>query len=163
MTAGTASGSFQSEEAEVLWSYTRSSLDQLLAIVQECSPEVVAWTPPAEGANSILAVARHTLANAEDNLLGVVLRHDVRRQREGEFAALGDGGALADRWQVLRRRVEDELSTLAKELMGGRVRHPRRGEIAVREVLLVVARHAAEHLGQAELTRDLAVAERRPR
>jgi hypothetical protein len=27
-----------------------------------------------------------------------------------------------------------------------------------REILLVVARHAAEHLGQADLTRDLATA-----
>jgi hypothetical protein len=33
--------------------------------------------------------------------------------------------------------------------------HPRRGPLSGREILIVVARHAAEHLGQAELTRDL--------
>jgi hypothetical protein len=33
--------------------------------------------------------------------------------------------------------------------------HPRRGPMSANEILLVVARHAAEHLAQAELTRDL--------
>ncbi|MDP9352215.1 MAG: DUF664 domain-containing protein [Chloroflexota bacterium] len=42
-----------------------------------------------------------------------------------------------------RSRLEEEIE------------HPRRGRITGREVLLVVARHCAEHLGQAELTRDL--------
>ncbi len=36
------------------------------------------------------------------------------------------------------------------------VTHPRRGALTGRDVLIVVARHAVEHLGQAELTRDLA-------
>ena len=36
--------------------------------------------------------------------------------------------------------------------------HPRRGVLTGREVLLIVARHATEHLGRAELTRDLAKA-----
>ncbi|CAN5843324.1 hypothetical protein BH10CHL1_BH10CHL1_01810 [soil metagenome] len=38
--------------------------------------------------------------------------------------------------------------------------HPRRGQITGREILLVVACHAAEHRGQAELTRDLLFAAR---
>ncbi|MBN1310607.1 MAG: hypothetical protein JXB30_04240 [Anaerolineae bacterium] len=33
--------------------------------------------------------------------------------------------------------------------------HPRRGQMAGRAELIIVARHAAEHMGQAELTRDL--------
>ena len=33
--------------------------------------------------------------------------------------------------------------------------HPRRGLLTGREILIVVARHAAEHLAHAELTRDL--------
>ncbi len=37
--------------------------------------------------------------------------------------------------------------------------HPRRGWSTGREILLIVARHAAEHLGQAELTRDLLLAQ----
>lgn len=43
-------------------------------------------------------------------------------------------------------------------LLNETVEHGWRGPIARREVLIVVARHAAEHLGQAELTRDLALA-----
>ena len=33
--------------------------------------------------------------------------------------------------------------------------HPRRGTITGRDVLIVVARHAAEHWGEAQLTRSL--------
>ena len=36
------------------------------------------------------------------------------------------------------------------------MKHHWRGEISGREVLIVVARHTAEHLGHAELTRDMA-------
>jgi hypothetical protein len=118
------------------------------------------WAPPAVAANSILALARHTLANAEENILGVVLGRPVTRDREGEFDAVGEASAVAHRWELLRGQAEGELCALPPERMGQRVQHPRRGEVTVREVLLVVARHSAEHLGQAELTRDLAAAER---
>ncbi|MCB0140064.1 MAG: DUF664 domain-containing protein, partial [Caldilineaceae bacterium] len=33
--------------------------------------------------------------------------------------------------------------------------HPRRGQMSGRAILMVVMRHAAEHMGHAELTRDL--------
>ena len=38
--------------------------------------------------------------------------------------------------------------------------HPRRGQMSGRAILMVVIRHAAEHMGHAELTRDLIRAKR---
>ena len=38
--------------------------------------------------------------------------------------------------------------------------HPRYGTISGRELLVLVATHAAEHYGQAQLTRDLLKAQR---
>ncbi len=153
---GQGAGSFQSAEAAAFWRYTSSSIDRLVALLGECEPEVRTWTPPAPNANAILGLAVHTLSNAEENILGVVLGAEVTRDRGAEFAANGDARAIARLWDELRRRMEHGLAGLDSGHMGRTVRHPRRGEIAVREVLLVAARHAAEHLGQAELTRDLA-------
>ncbi|MEX1103184.1 MAG: DinB family protein [Dehalococcoidia bacterium] len=154
------SGSFESPEAAVFWRYISSTLDRLVDLAGGCAPEVAAWAPPAPGANSVLALANHTLANAEENLLGLVLGERVARDREAEFDPGAGPDGLRVRWQALRPALEAGLRTLRDDRMGAPLSHPRRGEITVREVLLVLARHAAEHLGQVELTRDLAHAHR---
>ena len=51
---------------------------------------------------------------------------------------------------VLGNAEENILATLDRERT-----HPRRGALTAREVLIVVARHAAEHWGEAQLTRSL--------
>jgi hypothetical protein len=80
----------------------------------------------------------------------------VSRDREAEFqTASGDGAELARHWTSLRPRIESVLAGLDGEVLDRVHPHPRRGTTTGREVLIVVARHAAEHLGQAELTRDL--------
>jgi hypothetical protein len=84
---------------------------------------------------------RHTLGNVEENLLMVLCGQPVARQRDAE---------LADRSVTV-----DELAALAAEKMTRLRPHPRRGGISGRDVLIIVARHAAEHHGQAELTRVL--------
>jgi hypothetical protein len=150
-------------EAATFWRYISGSVDRLVALAVECPSDVVSWAPPADGANSILALANHTLANAEENILGLVLGRDVTRDRESEFAAGSGPAALAQRWQALRRAFDAEIPAIEDGRLAQVVAHPRRGEIAVREVLIVVARHAAEHHGQAELTRDLAIAALRRR
>lgn len=63
--------------------------------------------------------------------------------------------AIRAQWFDLRRRLAVAIGSLSSVDMARLRVHPRRGSITGREVLLVVARHAAEHLGQAELTRDL--------
>jgi hypothetical protein len=129
-----------------------------MALVAEQPGPVLQFRPPAADANSILGLARHTLANARDNLLGVLQGTPGGRDRQAEFEDL-DPGALLEFWGVLRAEMEEALRALSAGMLGETVEHGGRGAIARREILIVVARHAAEHLGQAELTRDLGLAQ----
>jgi uncharacterized damage-inducible protein DinB len=143
-------------EVAIFWRYTARSLDRLVALIAGLDEVELGWRPPAEGANSLRVLAVHTLGNTEENLVGLLGEEDVARDRTAEFTAGGgDGAELERRWRSLRARVERALGALDAESLARRYAHPRRGTVSGREVLLIVARHAAEHLGQAELTRDL--------
>ena len=52
-------------------------------------------------------------------------------------------------------RVKECIENLSSENLTNIRKHPRRGELAGWEILIIVARHATEHMGQAKLTRDL--------
>lgn len=143
-------------EVAVFWRYIAGSLDRLVAVVAELDEVELSWRPPAQGANSLRVLAAHTLGNAEENLVGLLGGEEVARDRDAEFLApAGDGPELERRRLALRPRVERALAGLDAGALARQHAHPRRGTVSGREVLLVVARHAAEHLGQAELTRDL--------
>lgn len=79
----------------------------------------------------------------------------VGRERDAEFAQDGTAAGVRARWRELRPRLVAALSHVAPGELARDRPHPRRGALDGRAVLIVVARHAAEHLGQAELTRDL--------
>lgn len=146
---------FKSHEAAHFWRYISGSLRSLMSLVETEQHEVLRYRPPSPEANSIVGLARHTLANAAENILGVIGGESANRDRETEFQDMAPGTLIA-RWESLLPELEECLSTLPPGGLDSNVQHPRRGEIAAREVLIIVARHAAEHLGQAELTRDLA-------
>jgi hypothetical protein len=57
-------------------------------------------------------------------------------------------------------QLQTELEQIANASLSATRQHPRRGQISGRDVLIVVARHCAEHMGQAFLTRDLVLARR---
>jgi hypothetical protein len=145
-----------SREIAVFWRSIASSLDRIVDLAAVLDEAELSWRPPAEGANSVRVLVIHTLGNAEENLVSLLGAQDIARDRDAEFqVATGDGQELAARWRSLRPRIERALAGLDGESMERPYAHPRRGTISGREVLLIVARHAAEHLGQAELTRDL--------
>lgn len=115
------------------------------------------WRPAAPGANSVYALAVHTLGNAEENILYTLSGRPSALDREQEFAAHAQStAALQQHWKDLREQLLTTMIHLSTVDLTRAVSHPRRGTVAGREVLLVVARHAAEHLSQAELTRDMA-------
>ena len=147
-------------ELALYWRKIAGSLDRLLATLDGLDEEQLNWRPPAPNANSLYALATHTLGNAEENLLGVLAGQPVERDREGEFRASGNSTAeLRQRWAALRARIREALANLPPGALDrADYQHPRRGAISGRKVLLIVARHAAEHAGQAELTRDLLLA-----
>ena len=104
-------------------------------------------------------LAVHALGTTEHRLLAVLRGLDVEREREAELASEGGSAtAIQDEWRTLRARVEAAVDRLTEADLARTRRHPERGEITGLDVLIVVARHMAEHAGQAELTRDLALA-----
>ncbi len=150
----------QQDELALYWRKIASSLDRLLDTLDGLDEAQVNWRPPAPNANSLYALATHTMGNVEENLLGVLAGRPVARDRDGEFRASGaTTGVLRERWATLQSRIPEALADLPPGALDRQdYRHPRRGAISGREALLIVARHAAEHTGQAGLTRDLLLA-----
>jgi hypothetical protein len=146
-------------EAALLCRYTLSSLDRLMHCLDGLDEHQLNWRPPAPQTNSLYALVVHTLGNAEENLLLTLFDQPSPRQREQEFVMQGQSAdALIAQWQTLRERLQKALLSLSSDDLEQEHLHPRRGSITGLDILIVVARHAAEHLGQAELTRDLVLA-----
>lgn len=145
----------QDREIELYWRFISSSIDRLLVCLEGLTDDELNWQP-VSNANSLYALAIHTMANAEENILATLCGQSVQRQRESEFRARGSSSKpVLAQWAALRQRLAESLAQVAVQELDRERQHPRRGRVTGREVLLVVARHAAEHLGQAELTRDL--------
>jgi hypothetical protein len=137
-----------------------SSIDSVVGCLEGLDERELNWRPPAPETNSLYAIATHVLGNAEENILGTLCGIPVERHRELEFKACGSSSALVrERWRRLQERIRNAVANLAPSALDRQREHPRRGPLTGREVLLIVARHAAEHWGQAQLTRDLLKAE----
>jgi hypothetical protein len=135
--------------------FIAGSIDRLIELLESLTPDEAAWRPPANEANSILALASHVLGNAEWNILDVLAGQPIPRDRDAEFMPDLDAAGIRARWEDLKGRISTALEGLPPRELERERDHPRRGRLTGREVLIVVATHAAEHLGQAELTRDL--------
>jgi uncharacterized damage-inducible protein DinB len=150
----------QNRAIESYWRFIASALDRLLACLEGRTEEELNWRP-LPTANSLYGLALHTLANTEENILAILCGQVMQRNREAEFAAqVRSPDALRAKWQQLRDRLSRHLAQVSPTELDQERDHPRRGSLTGREVLLVVARHTTEHLGQAELTRDLLRAQR---
>lgn len=141
------------------WDYITSSVDRLLATLQDLPRAALDWRPHAN-ASSLTVLAVHIIGNIEETVWGVVCVQPVARDRTAEFAAEALQPALIQRrWQTLRSQIDGWLAQTSGADLARRCEHPRRGPMSGYEILLVVARHAAEHLAEAELTRSLWLAQ----
>jgi hypothetical protein len=148
---------FANPELAAFWRYISSTLDRFMDVVADCTVDELNWRPPAPDTNSIYVLAVHTLANARQNILGTLCGQDITRNRDEEFVQIADEqNARIPTWSALRADLERSLAGLDPLRLDVTVEHANRGVVTGREILIIVARHAAEHLGQAELTRDLA-------
>lgn len=145
----------ETQEAQVLWRFISDSVDRLVECLDGLAAEDLNWSPlPA--ANSLYVLATHTMGNVRKNVLGGLCDEPVERDRDAEFAARGDSPeALQAGWRELRDRISERIAGLPPSRIDGMQEFSGRGRIASREAMIIVARHAAEHLGHAELTRDL--------
>jgi hypothetical protein len=155
-TSTSDGGQFPTPEITSLWRFLTETLDRFAAVASEGPDAALHWAPPAADANSIAVLLVHTLGNVEEQVLEVLGGEAVHRRREAEFIE-GDlsGVQLAGRWQEMRPRLEQALAGIDPGELDRERSHPRRGTITGRDALLLALRHAGEHLGQSELTRDL--------
>jgi hypothetical protein len=138
-----------------LWLHITHSVDRILSCLDELNEDDLNWRP-IESANSLYVLVTHMMGNIEANILGVLYHERIDRHRENEFKAHGnDAGPLKKRWRKLRDVISTHLEKLPPDALDREYLHPRRGCITGRELLIMIARHAAEHVGHAELTRDL--------
>ena len=143
------------KEIESFWNFIRDSVDRLLACLEGLDEADLNWRP-LENANSLYVLANHTISNIERNILGILCYQKISQDREEAFEARGNSAEpLQQKWNEIQKRVSSCLAKLSAVDLNQEHDHPRRDKITGRDALLVVARHAAEHMGQAFLTRDL--------
>lgn len=141
-----------------IWDYAASSVERLLGCLDGLDAVALNWRPIPQ-ANSLFVLATHIVGNIEETVWGIVCGNPIDRDREAEFQAqAADPAELRADWHNLRQQIDDRLATFSAADFAAMRTHPRRGPMSANEILIVVARHAAEHLAHAELTRDLLIA-----
>ena len=145
----------QKQEIESFWGFISSSIEGIIECLDGLVEDDLNWRP-LENGNSLYVIATHILGTAEENILGVLCGQSIQRQREAEFASRGTSfESIRSDWRELQERVKRSLDQLPSGELARKRKHPRREELTGLEVLIILARHAAEHMGHAELTRDL--------
>jgi hypothetical protein len=129
-------------------------VDRVIGATDGLSAAQLAWTPAAKRANSLLVLAAHTVGAAERHILVNIAGRKPSGTRDEEFAAKADIAGIRARWDTVRIGIVDVLDNLPP----GRLDDDLPGPVSTRSVQAMIVHaiaHAAEHAGQAELTRDL--------
>jgi uncharacterized damage-inducible protein DinB len=154
-------------EIESLSRQIRSILERVWGCLEGLSEAQLNWKPPIDGGNSVCVIATHTLGNARAFVLGIACGQPLERDRPAEFRASGrDAADLVTRGRRLSDDIERALARLLPADLNRRLLPPQSlwgegqaQEISVREAILHVVEHASIHLGQLQITRDLALRE----
>jgi hypothetical protein len=132
------------------------SVERILACLDGLDADGLNWRPPAPETNSLYVLAFHSMGSAEAAVIGELGGQPVERDRDAEFTISGDSAVpLHARWEALRPRLREALARLTPADMEKTVHHRRFGAMSGRAYLILAAQHPAEHVGHAELTRDL--------
>jgi hypothetical protein len=139
-------------------------LGQICVALRDLTPSQLNWRPDTGTANSAYAIAGHVVAATRVYALGFGCAQPVQRDRPAEFAGSGhDAIQVIARVEAFAAEVRRAMAALtagdldrrlepARELWGTGEIH----EISARDALVESIRHAALHLGELRLTRDLA-------
>ena len=144
-----------SQEIDLYWNKIRNTVDELVVCLEGLDSDSLNWKP-LDDANSLCVLATHTMGNVRHNFLSILCGGPITRDRDSEFAAMGESVAQIEAgWNELQCRISEAIRELPPDDLD-RVRDdPQRGKITGRELMILVASHATEHYGQAQLTRDL--------
>lgn len=154
-------------EARTIADFIERIARDLIAQIQDLSDEMLNRPLPLAEANTLFAVATHTVGMGEFWVLALVGGQTLARNRSAEFQAQGTGAALIgriERWigdchklldQLPDQRLNDAAQPPAEFLQtGGFGATP----LTLRACLLHVIEHSATHLGQIQLTRQFLTA-----
>ncbi|MEZ4659514.1 MAG: DinB family protein [Caldilineaceae bacterium] len=142
-------------ELALYWNFTARSVDHIIGCLDGLNQEQLNWRPCSE-ASSLYTLAIHMMGNMEEVILGLLCGQPTQRDRAAEFAAVGESAEpVRARWADLQSRIETNLLARGDDILEQPFTHPRRGQMSGRAILMVVMRHAAEHMGHAELTRQI--------
>lgn len=147
-------------EAAALVRALDGTVSRLMAILSEFDEADRRWRPDLPASNCLAVIAQHVLANVERNVIGTYARRPYVWDRDAEFRLAPDAADPASVWRELRRRIDAAVEEAGHEAVDAPRDHPRLGEVPGHAVLIQALRHAAEHLGEAELTRTLLMAAR---
>ena len=144
------------KEVEFFWRYIVRSVDGIIACLDDLNEEDLNWRP-LDNANSLYVLPNHIMSNMEETILEILCgQGPSKRTREADFKVTGSSvEPVRQKWQELQKRIAANLAGLPPDALDKEYQHPRRGKITGRDILIIVARHAAEHMGQAQLTRDM--------
>ena len=156
-------------ELETYAAELRWILEQIVVALDGLSAAQLNWRPATGAANSAWAIASHVVGSTRAYALGFGCGRQVERHRAQEFAAAGDDPAeLIAAVRRLAGELETTLAALAPSALDRRTLPPQElwgtgvpREISGRDALVESIRHAALHLGELRLTRDLALAHAR--
>ena len=128
-----------------------TELERIVSAVEAVDPRDAA-RPPMQGANALVVLATHALGAAESHIVKGLCQGPLSRDRSSEFTAPLGPEALRSRLGTVTARIHGALGSFDPR----RLDDPRPGdEHIARDWLVHAIAHAAEHAGQAELTRDL--------
>ncbi|HEX2916168.1 MAG TPA: DinB family protein [Chloroflexia bacterium] len=142
--------------------YIINTIDGIMNSLCGLDAQQLNWRPPAPESNSLFVIATHALMSTQENILKILAGLPAEQlplkavTRDEIFSASGNTTErLMEDWSKLRSQLESQFIAITEKDLVREVDHPRRGKISGLEVLLAVTSHMAEHLGHAELTRDL--------
>ena len=160
-----------SAELAVYTHELRWVLDQIVTLLRSYPHVGIDWRPATGAANSAAAIATHVLSTTHVYVLGFGCGQPVERDRAAEFAVVGtDAEALMTALMDLADDLHTAITTLPAPALDHRLLPPRHlwgattdpREISAREAIVSSIRHAALHLGELRLTRDLAALDSMP-
>lgn len=143
-------------EIDLYYQHICTAVDRILDSMDGLSEEQINRQPIPGETSSLAVLAAHTMGNVEQGVLATVCGHPDHRNRDAEFETKAPSAdELKDQWQKLKARIQAGLGAMSPADLSQQFQHPRRGPMTGWGVLLVVATHANEHAGHAEMTRQL--------
>ena len=141
-------------------------LEQVAGCLDGLTAPQLNWRPDTHVANSAYAIATHVAGSTRVYALGFGCGQPVTRDRVAELAARGESaGPPMAALRQLAVDIDGALAALPEARLDERLVPPRElwgttepHDVSRRDALVESIRHAALHLGELRLTRDMALA-----